>query len=204
VRGAIDLGLVLALVPAAAACTPVPPPASPDAPRNRMTPSSSCAESIAALASGDLGRVHGLPASCTLADVATTLAPLDGEGLSALGEPPVDHRIHYFRGPRLSELVEVWLAGDRVALVDIERPMTPRGWQAFVEPLGPPEARLDYTWSKLVLPGAEWVWPSRGIVAVVKENVGLVLRAGVFVPGTLADYRRTARYAPDERDEPGD
>ena len=66
------------------------------------------------------------------------------------------------------------------------------------------EARLDHAWSVLVLPGAEWVWPARGMIVVVKDNVGAVLRTGLFVPGTLAEYRRVARYLEDEREEPGD
>lgn len=168
-----------------------------------MARSNPCADPVAALVTGDLGRVHGLPPTCTLADIAAVLSPLDGEGVAALGEPPTSHRIRYFRAPGLVQPVQAWLDGDQVVLVNVERPATPHGWQAYVAPLGPPEARLDYAWSVLVLPGAEWVWPARGVIVAVKDNVGAVLRTGLFVPGTLAEYRRVARYLEDEREEPG-
>ncbi|HEX8110047.1 MAG TPA: hypothetical protein VF516_20095 [Kofleriaceae bacterium] len=193
----VTLALILA------ACAPGAHTAPHDDPRTRMTRSNPCADTLAALVAGDLARVHGLPATCTLADLAAALSPLDGEGVSELGEPPARRRIRYVRAPGLAEPVQAWLDGDRVVLVDVERPPTPHGWQAYVAPLGPPEARLDYAWSVLVLPGAEWVWPARGVVVAVKDSTGAVLRTGVFVPGTLAEYRRVARYLSDERDEPG-
>jgi hypothetical protein len=194
-----DVRATAALMIAACAHT-----APHDDPRNRMVRSNPCADTIAALLAGDLGRVHGLPATCTLADIAAVLTPLDGEGVAELGEPPASRRIRYFRAPGLARPVQAWLDGDQVVLVNVERPATPHGWQAYVAPLGPPEARLDHAWSVLVLPGAEWVWPARGMIVVVKDNVGAVLRTGLFVPGTLAEYRRVARYLEDEREEPGD
>ena len=84
-----------------------------------MVRSNPCTDTIAALLAGDLGRVHGLPATCSLADIAAVLTPLDGEGVAELGEPPVSRRIRYFRAPGLAQPVQAWLDGDRLMLAKL-------------------------------------------------------------------------------------
>jgi hypothetical protein len=150
-----------------------------------------CRQAIAAFVHGDPATFRGLPDGCTAADVDLVA----GSATGYLGEPTSSRTIRF-----VTDDIRAWFDGDRLVRVDREYPPAP-SWQAYVAPLGEPEVKLPFRWTNLELPDVEWVWPSRGIVVAAKADPGVILRAGIFVPGTLADYRREARFVSQYRDE---
>lgn len=159
---------------------------------------SDCRDAIEAFVNGDFARVHGLPAGCGLAELRAVLEPSAGEANGNLGEPTSPRTIRYFHSAKQREIVRAWFAGDRLTLIDVDFP-TSDSIAAYVAALGEPEARLDYPWQDIVVERGEYVWPARGVVAAASAKV---IRAGLFAPGTLADYRRDARYIGSYREEP--
>jgi hypothetical protein len=78
-------------------------------------------------------------------------------------------------------------------LLDTEMPVVEGGSQALQEAIGPPEQRLDAAWDVLTLPRGEWVWPSRGLAAVVNEPTGAIVRLSAFAPVSAETYVQELR-----------
>lgn len=171
------------LVAGLTGCPPAKTPAKP------MT---DCNAAISAFGSADPVTLRGLPATCTLADVAAALKPLDGSSRGELGPEAGAFDLHFFASPSLAQIT-AWIdARGRVVLLDAESP--PGTAAAFGAALGEPEARLDYTWGDVPLSKGEMVWPAKGVVLVASGGGKNLVRLGVFSPTTLADYEARLRY----------
>jgi hypothetical protein len=126
---------------------------------------------------------------------------MEGEGRSRLGEPArtVSFVVVPLAGaPRGAK---VWLEEDAVLAVQIELPPL-ADLPALLSELGPPAAKLDWTWDVVAVPGGEWVWPDRGLTLALDRSGAKVVKAWFYPPTTAADWSARLRPAGKVREEP--
>jgi hypothetical protein len=152
-----------------------------------------CSIAIAGFASGDPSQFLPLPASCTLADVGAHLQSLDTATHGELGEASHPTEIRWFSSAALPKILVWFDAAGHVIRLDADMP--PSGSvAAYVKALGEPEHRLDYKWRASTLERGELVWLAHGVAMVAAPNGNGLIRAAVFVPANLADYRAKLRF----------
>jgi hypothetical protein len=155
-----------------------------------------CSAAIAGFASGDPAQFRPLPSTCTLAEVSATLKSLETETRGVLGEGNNTMRLRWFASAAIPQIL-VWIdSAGHVVRLDADMP--PSGSvDAYIKALGQPEQRLDYKWRSSTLANGELVWLTHGVSTVGAPNGNGLIRAGVFVPANLADYRARLRFIDD-------
>jgi hypothetical protein len=155
-----------------------------------------CREALEAYRRREFDGWAGLPAGCGLGDLRAAGAGVgDDAAAGRLGSPTRQVLFHAITLGEAAGPSRAWISGDAVVLLDCELPSVPGGAGRLVEELGPPAARRTARWDVLELPGGEWVWPDRGLAALVGGDGTRVLRLLAFTPAPLEGY--------DERLRPG-
>jgi len=154
-----------------------------------------CEQALEAYVARRFASWSGLPRGCRIDDLERAGIAVGGVGSGHLGASrrQVEVRIAALgdaNGPS-----RVWLADGEIVLLDTEMPVVEGGSAALQDALGPPEHRLDAAWDVLTLPDGEWVWPSRGAVAVVNEPTGAIVRLAAFAPVIMDVYVDELRRA---------
>jgi hypothetical protein len=72
--------------------------------------------------------------------------------------------------------------------------------QTVIQELGDPSSRLDAFFSVDRIPGADWVYPERGLSLCVMPQTGLIARWTAYRPSTLDHYRRAIRLVSPARE----
>jgi hypothetical protein len=155
-----------------------------------------CRDAFEAFARRDFSGWAGLPAGCRLADLRAAATRLDEEPVAGrLGSPTRQVLYHAVTLGDSSGPARAWVSDDAVVLLDSELPSVEGGPARLLEDLGPPAVRRAARWDVVELPDSEWVWPERGLAALVGGEGPRVLWLLAFAPGPLEAY--------DERLRPG-
>ena len=155
-----------------------------------------CRAAFAAFGRRNFAGWTGLGKDCALDDLRAAGGRVgDAPASGRLGSPTRQALFHAVTLGQAAGPTRAWIAGDVVELLDSELPAVPGGPAALKEPLGAPAVRRPARWDVLELPDGEWVWPDRGLAALVGGDGKRVLRLLAFVPVPLAIY--------DERLRPG-
>jgi hypothetical protein len=155
-----------------------------------------CRDAFEAFARREFGAWEGLPAGCGLAGLRAAAERVDEEPVAGrLGSPTRQVQYHAVALGDSAGPARAWVSGGAVVLLDSELPSVPGGAAQLERELGPPAVRRAARWDVLELPEGEWVWPDRGVAALVGGEGMRVLRLLVFSPAPLAAY--------DERLRPG-
>ena len=132
---------------------------------------------------GDFAEWEGLPDGTEAADFAAISNEASEPGQARLGTLPATFR-NYDGGA-----LRVWFdQQDRPFLVQAIQPPLARSSRDVLASLGPPEARLERSQSRI--PGAvQWVWASRGVSAHVRGEDKI--EALALFPPTNVEYYET-------------
>lgn len=143
----------------------------------------------------NLSEWRGLPPDCTLAMVRAefTVPADDWYATGYLGEEPREYRWRSAMAPTFPDSVRVWYADDRVVVLDSEVSGDARRYEGLVAKLGEPEATLDTFFGNAALPGAEWVYPDRGLALHIEPETQVVLWVAGYPATTLDAYRKRYR-----------
>ena len=152
-----------------------------------------CRAAVEAFASGDPKRLRGLPANCSLDDIRELIDPQRSYP-SSLGDPGTGYNVHEIKGTKAM----AWIKSNRVALLHANEPSHAEA--DYLAALGPPEAKLDFTWQDTVRPNSDLLWLAKGISLASSPDFKGVLRVAVFAPTTLDEYKRSLRYFDVSRD----
>jgi len=134
------------------------------------------------LASAELTGWRGLPSRLEP-------GPLDeAPALVTLGSEFVLAELVHLDDPVEGAWARVWLRDGYVALLDVtwQRPVD----AAQLDELGEPEERADVIDGLATLPDGEWLYPGRGLAAVVETSTRRIRRLMGFVPTAVETYRR--------------
>ena len=154
-----------------------------------------CQAAFAAYARRDFAAWTGLAAGCDLDDLRAAGAHVDPEPVAGrLGSPVRSAPFYAVVLGEAAGPARAWVADETVELLDTELPAVPGGAAALAA-LGPPAVRRAARWDVIELDDGEWVWPERGLAALVGGDGTHVLRLLAFVPAPLPAY--------DERLRPG-
>jgi hypothetical protein len=148
-----------------------------------------CEDARRAIEARDFVGWTGLPAGCT-SKVMFDIAEDDSWGTRLLGTTKASQHVVALSGydaPLVSS------RDHEVALFDGGNPDLAGGWAKLHADLGEPDARLDYDYGTLVIPGGEWVYAARGITVSLSSDAGIVYHVAVYVPTTVDDYKARLR-----------
>ena len=141
------------------------------------------APALQALAAGDLAAFHGLGPADDRAAAEAAFGPSEGpDGVGPLMGELMPFR-RYGAAPAAPNGLVVWLAGDRVLLVDVPSPALDA---ASLLVLGDPELEAP---SGLAAFHVQLAWPSRGLAAHVSQSDGGVRALYAFAPMPPDEYR---------------
>lgn len=150
------------------------------APERGVTP---CAEAIAVLADGDLGRWRGLPEACARAEVEDVLSLATGEANeSGSFSGPMAGPVVYAPTPGAPHGLTVHYGADTVDHITIVRP---RFRQPVQDALGEPGGRIR---SYLEGSREQWVYPGLGLAFHTSASEPGVNWLYVFAPTRLEVY----------------
>jgi hypothetical protein len=135
---------------------------------------------LRAFAALDLEAWHGLPERCPVHEARRVFGLDDAiEGratLGAKGKPASFQSLD-------DRPLRIWQRGGAVVLLDYEGPFEALHLDRL---LGPPARRNAAHWGYAVLPEGEWLYPQRGLAAIVLPT-GVIARLFGFAP--VADER---------------
>jgi hypothetical protein len=135
-----------------------------------------------ALAAVRLAGWQGLPARLEPGDLD------DAPALVTLGSDFVPADLVHLDDPASGARARAWLRGGYVALLEVtwESPLD----AAPLDVLGAPAVHVDVTDGLMDLPHGLWIYPARGLAAVVGTSERRVRRLLGFVPTDVDTYGR--------------
>ena len=152
------------------------------------------ASALRSFAAVEVADWRGLPAPMSLVDARSVLRLDDGaSGAGVLGSER--HRAEWSSAE--SAIYEggllVWHASGSVLVLEGRDPVDDAGRPLVAPDLGEPEALLDATLGRLLLPGGERVYASRGLALRVNPENGLLLGVLGFAPVAPGEYEARLR-----------
>ena len=152
----------------------------------------SCESVLQAFGARQFADWNGLPRDCKMSQLATAFpTQMAGESSGRIGRRSAQYRMLDVDG--YPHAVRAWFAAGTLLMLDSEYPDPSNTLGVEIESLGEPEARLDCWWDVLSLKGAEWVYASRGLAALINPDNRIVLRLLVFPPASLSEYENSYR-----------
>lgn len=156
---------------------------------------SDCATALRAFAELDLAAWNGLPSACPASVAQKVFAlgeAMDGRGWLGSERQPASYQSLADRPLRL------WERDGVVVLLDFEGPFD----EIDVTRLpGAPSKKLSVEWGYGTLPDGEWLYPERGLVAIVLP-LGKVAHLLGFSPDNGDRYAKTLRPQMGKRPRP--
>ncbi len=158
------------------------PDAAPAADATLDASSGDCVTALRALADGDLGRWHGLPARCSLADAERALGAPGPDQTGFPGGAPTRYRT-YPPSPGAPAGLQVYDVDGTVTVI-ITHDAVPAGKLDAL--LGPAEAKQPSR-----MPGFKtmWIWASRGLTLHRDDTSGAVAWLYAYAPMTVDAFR---------------
>ena len=151
-----------------------------------------CQARIQQLVSRDFKQSTGLPEGCLLSDLTEIGVQIkEGEGVARLGQRKTNFRMLVVEG--YEHAVRVWLAAEKVLLLDVKYPQIDPDLPTLVAQWGEPAAKLGSYLGTLLLPESEWVYPQRGVTLFINPKNNILLRLAVYPPTTLESYQERLR-----------
>ena len=154
-----------------------------------------CRTALEAYVARDFDAWVGLPRGCGVSDVERAGIRLAGGAFGSLGSSHRQVEYHVAALGPAAGPSRVWNLDGELVLLDTDMPAVEGAAAALQDALGPPERRLDAEWDVLTLEGGEWVWPARGLAAVVNEPAGAIIRLAGFTPVPFGEYVEVLRRA---------
>ena len=147
-----------------------------------------CKQTITALASGHILEAPPLP-TCTIEELAAALPGLDAaeDNLGALGRDGSQVSWRAVRDGIAGNVLRVWHDGERVRVIELERPEPAGGWPALRDQLGAPTQKLG-VFRDVVLEEGLWFYSARGVAAQTSHAGEQLDRVMVFPPTTAGDF----------------
>lgn len=128
----------------------------------------------------------GLPAHASIHEARKALGlPVESEGRAHLGMPGASAD----RQSLDDRPLVVFFRGSELVLLDYEGPFTDVD---LMQMWGEPPHKLNAAWGVATMPHGEWVYPDRGLAAIVSSS-GQTLRLFGFAPTSLDHYERMVR-----------
>jgi hypothetical protein len=147
---------------------------------------SEAASALLAFANLQLDSWQGLPEDCSMADARRAFALSDeDDGRGDLGK---ERELAYYQSLDDRPL-RIWHRESRVVLLDFENPSDDFEVSRI---LGPPSAKLSVAWGFATLEDGEWVYPERGLSAIVLST-GMAAHLYGFTPASVDAYVRSLR-----------
>ena len=147
-----------------------------------------CKRTITALASGHIFEAPPLP-TCTIEELAAALPGLDAaeDNLGALGRDGSQVSWRAVSDGIAGNVLRVWHDGQRVRVIELERPEPAGGWPALRDQLGAPTQKLGVVRDVMAQEGL-WFYSARGVAAQTSHAGEQLDRVMVFPPSTAGDF----------------
>lgn len=159
---------------------------------NERRMDTTCEQALALIENRDFQTWRGLPAGCTVAELAARHPQLSaGNGLTKLGSELAPAEFKTLQLGAYRKPLRVFYRQDTVVAIEIEYPEIENGFAALSAIFGQPAATLDYYQRTVRYDKSAYVYPDRGIAVFYDPSRAAVLRLYLFTPTTLEAYQRS-------------
>ena len=149
----------------------------------------SCKRTITALAAGHILDTPPLGA-CTIEELVTAWPGLDAaeDNIGTLGRDGSQVSWRAVRQGIAGHGLRVWHDGERVLVLELERPEVSGGWPALRAGLGAPSQKLGVFREVVKAEEGLWFYSARGVAVQTSRAGERIERVMVFPPTTAGDF----------------
>ncbi len=154
-----------------------------------------CEKALALIENRDWKAWRGLPASCSMAELAARYPQLSaGSGRANLGSDVVPAEFKTLQLAGHGKPLRVWYREGAVVEIELEYPEIEGGFSTLSAIFGEPAATLDYYQRTVRYDKSAFVYPDRGIAVLYNPSRSAVIRIYLFAPTTLDAYERSLHH----------